>query len=136
MTSPGIVEPDLLRQTGSGAASTHKAAYKMAVANGVKIALGTDLGLGGVCAPVRQRGYSVMEVTGRNWLVYAVEAGMNALGSHDGERGADAGTNHGTQEWASEGRLALGLDRRQGRSADGHRRPGGRGQCDSCLVRW
>ena len=70
-------------------------------------------------------------------LVYAVEAGMNALGSHRGRDGSDAGTNHGAPKAGKVkvGR-ARGLDRRQGRSADGYRRLGGRGQCDSCLAGW
>ena len=58
-------------------ASQHKKAYKMAVAAGVKIALGTDLGLGGVnpSQPSHILGHGN---NGRE-LVYAVEAGMTPL---------------------------------------------------------
>ena len=59
------------------AAATHKAAYKMAVANGVKIALGTDLGLGGLCASPTEKVFS--HGSNGKELVYAVEAGMTPL---------------------------------------------------------
>ena len=59
------------------AAATHKAAYKMAVANGVKIALGTDLGLGGRCANPSEKVFS--HGSNGKELVYAVEAGMTPL---------------------------------------------------------
>ncbi|CAF9919875.1 hypothetical protein IMSHALPRED_004746 [Imshaugia aleurites] len=59
------------------AAATHEAAYKTAVANGVKIALGTDLGLGGVCASPTEKVFS--HGSNGKELVYAVEAGMTPL---------------------------------------------------------
>ena len=59
------------------AAATHKAAYKMAVANKVKIALGTDLGLGGLCAKPTEKVFS--HGSNGKELVYAVEAGMTPL---------------------------------------------------------
>ena len=49
----------------------------MAVANEVKIALGTDLGLGGVCASPTEKVFSHGN-TGKE-LVYAVESGMTSL---------------------------------------------------------
>ncbi len=58
-------------------ASQHKKAYKLAVAAGVKFALGTDLGLGGVnpSKPSHILGHGN---NGRE-LLYAVEAGMTPL---------------------------------------------------------
>ena len=61
-----------------GAASRHKQAYRMAVKSGAKIALGTDLGLGGIvrnnpAAKAFSHGSNARE------LRYAVEAGMSPL---------------------------------------------------------
>lgn len=58
-------------------AAQHKKAYKMAVAAGVKIALGTDLGLGGV-NPNKESQILGHGNNGRE-LGYAVEAGMTPL---------------------------------------------------------
>lgn len=61
-----------------GAAATHKAAYEMAVRAGVKIALGTDLGLGGVVSD-SPTGKVFSHGSNGKELVYAVEAGMSPL---------------------------------------------------------
>ncbi|MCJ1451361.1 hypothetical protein MMC28_001697 [Mycoblastus sanguinarius] len=61
-----------------GAASTHANAYKMAVKSGVKIALGTDLGLGGVVND-HPAGKVFCHGSNAKELVYAVDAGMSPL---------------------------------------------------------
>ena len=70
---PDLWSPESYRKLQKGA-EQHKKAYKMAVAAGVKIALGTDLGLGGV-DPAKASQILGHGKNGRE-LFYAVEAGM------------------------------------------------------------
>ena len=85
----------------------------MAVANGVKIALDTDLGLGGVCASPTEKVFS--HGSNGKELVYAVEAGMTPLEAIEAAT-ATAGTDNGAHKSGQlKNRLARGPDRRQGR---------------------
>ena len=61
-----------------GAAATHKEAYAMAVRSGISIALGTDLGLGGVVSD-SPAGKVFSHGSNGKELVYAVEAGMSPM---------------------------------------------------------
>ena len=60
------------------AAATHKKAYAMAVRNGIKIALGTDLGVSGVVGDSPAEAVFNHGSNGKE-LGYAVEAGMSPL---------------------------------------------------------
>ncbi|CAD6583675.1 MAG: hypothetical protein ASARMPRED_001470 [Alectoria sarmentosa] len=61
-----------------GAAATHKEAYAMAVRSGIRIALGTDLGLGGVVSD-SPAGKVFSHGSNGKELVYAVEASMSPM---------------------------------------------------------
>lgn len=90
------------------AAATHKEAYTMAVRSGVKIALGTDLGLGGVVGD-SPAGKVFSHGSNGKELVYAVEAGMSPLEAIEAAT-ANAAESLGPKMAPKSGQVKVGWD--------------------------